>query len=564
MKTKTKRVLSLVGALLFFFSLNALANSNAKGIDYYRAGFFDAANMYFDQLTNQTSLEQAEKFYYQGLIALEQEDKAKAHDLFEKSAAADDNYFLGYVAQGKIELLNGNERAAEDYFKKAASKAKKDPSGQTAIAEAYLEANMLKKVEDALEQANKAKKNYSGIFIVRGDMLLKEGKVGEACAMYEQAILFDRTDKIAYLKLARAYRNVNPPLALSFLDRLLEIDSEYIPAYSEIGNINYSIGQYGKAIEAYQKVINIPGIPIKNLESYAQLLYFTQRYEESLAQIEELLKKDPDNFVLQRLKAYNNFELKNYEAGLPAFKKLLETTDPTQHISQDYLTLGRYYVALKQYPEAIEALTKAETMDNARLGDIYKELATAYSSERNYEQAMIYRGKYIDAVGEDVVSMDYFTYGQACYSYAVQYLTKRAEENITPEEKAAYTDTLKVGINKSLEAFGTVIERLPESYLGYLWSANASSILDNVENTDTGTMSGHAKPFFEKAIELMLARNEDGSMNRSLITAYDYLSNYYFVQEDNDKVAEYNKRILELDPANERSKTILDALGVKY
>jgi hypothetical protein len=138
---------------------------------------------------------------------------------------------------------------------------------------------------------------------------------------------------------------------------------------------------------------------------------------------------------------------------------------------------------------------------------------------------------------------------------------------LSPEELAANEEAFKSYVDKGNVAFDEVISRSPESYLGYISKARLNSFLDVVEQAKTEKMSGFAKPHYEKALEIMLVKNDNGIRNPEIIEVYDYLGKYYYTQGEKALMGEYNKKILTIDPANDAAKRtleMLDKMHVKY
>jgi hypothetical protein len=159
----------------------------------------------------------------------------------------------------------------------------------------------------------------------------------------------------------------------------------------------------------------------------------------------------------------------------------------------------------------------------------------------------------------------------ANYSAAAKYISAEYTATpVTPEQKQADDATFQSYINNGKAAFDEVVSRLPESYLGYLWLANLYSLVDfKTQETKGSAIQGVAKPYFEKAVEVMLANNEDGKRNKDIIGAYNYLASYYMLKSENSKedtksAGEYYKKIIEIDPANADAKKALDAMHIKY
>ena len=567
-----KKLLILAG--IFFLIANCMfAGNNEKGIEYYRAELYGAAKIFFLAQTNQSPAEQAENYFYLGetYYRLNQEDSASYY--YQKSISVLPDYPFGYVGAGRLALKKGDAKGADDLFKKANGFAKKDPSVQTAIAEAYINVGDYTNAQVSLDRARKINSKYSGIYLVEGDMLMKQGKVGDACSRYDNAILFNNADKVSYLKLAQVYKDINSDEALKYLDKLIALDPNYIPAYAVYGDIYREKAQIKNALEAYEKFISIPGVPLLQQERYAQLLYFwassnpsiaTEEFPKALAQIQYVLSKDPTNLVMKRLQAYNNYRLGNYEDGYKQMVEFLKEMPKDRHIYQDYMTLGQLALKEKQPKEALNAFQQAIEMDSTK-SEIYKQSATAAFSSGLYPEAVKYYEKYL-AIDPTVDAMDYYNYAQACYSAATFYILPESSASITtPEELAAFEADFRNYVHKCDTAYAEVIRRKPDLFYGYMGRANANSLLDKYDLDKTQKMQGYAKPYFEAAIPILMNSNGDGSNNKMIIIAYRYLANYYLAVENNlPEVIDYSKKILDIDPNDEPARKTLIALKVKY
>jgi len=558
-----KKLISLVLVACFTVA-GAIAGSNELGIDLYRAELYDAAKTFFLQQKDQSAHEQAENNYYLGqtYYALQKEDSAAYY--YAKAIASDATYPFGHVGEGKLALLKGNLKVAEASFKTAVGLAKKDPSVQTTIAEAYIEANKFLQAEDALTKAEKINRNYSGIYMVRGNMAMKEGKRDQAYTWYEQAIYFNPNDKVAYLKLAEAYRGV-PQVALDYLNRLVKIDPDYIPAYALIGDINRENRMYYQALDAYEKFISIPGVPLLQHERYAQLLYFTDQYEKSLQQIDYVLQHDPTNQVMYRIQAYNHFKLGNTAAAVRVMGEFLKNNPEDKHIYLDYITYGQALVKEKQLEAAIPALQKAIALDPAKTVEIYKELANIYKDLENYPEAINAYEKYLEQT-ESYSSMDYFNYGVAIYTAANKYIDEAyLATPLTPEQKQADNALFYNYVSKGNAAFDKLIELNPNFYYGYLMRGNLNFLVDYKErDSKNSPLKGVAIPYYEEALRFMLANNDDGKRNNDIIDVYDYFASYYLLRDDKVNAGEYYKKMLGIDPANQKAINVLKQLKIKY
>ena len=562
MKMNRRKLLILAGIFLLALT-NVFADNNEKGIEYYRANLYGAAKIFFLQQTNQSASQQAENYYYLGqtYYQLNQEDSASYY--YRKAIELFPEYPFGYIGEGMLQLKQGNAKAADDLFKKANNFAKKDPSVQTTIAEVYAHAGDYTNAKAALDKARKINSKYSGIYAVEGDILMKQGKTGEACGRYENAILFNKTDKAAYLKLAEVYKGINTSVAIQYLNKLVALDPNYIPAYAVYGDIYREEGRYKDALDAYEKFIAIPGVPLLQHERYAQLLFFSNQYEKATDQIKYVISNDPDNLVMKRLEAYNSHRLGNNSLGLEQMNRFLAVMPKDRHIFQDYMTLGQLLVKEKQSTQALEAFQKAIDLDPTKV-EIYKEMATAAVNSNLYPKAIEYYERYL-SLEPTADAMDYFTYAQACYSAAVYYVDPVNMASVsTPDQVAAYEAAFKNYVQKGDNAFVEVAKRRPASHYGYMGRANINALRDKYDGDKTGKVAGYAKPLYEEALTVMLNNNADGARNRDIITVYRYLVSYYASVNDTANIIEYSKKILNIDPNDESAQKTLQLLKAKY
>jgi len=546
----------LIAGSVYFSVAGLFASGNEKGIEYYRAELYDAAKIYLgNQIKQIQGTDLAEAYYYIGECYAATEKLDSAAYFFQKAIKTNPEYPYSYIGEGKLALKKSNANAANDLFKKAIGFAKKNPAVHTAIAEAYIDVKQYDKAEDILDKARSVNKNFSGIYVAEGDMLMSQEKTGDACARYEMAMRFNPNDKIAYLKEARVYKSINPNRALEILDQLLAIDIEYIPAYAELGDTYYKKNHYTKAIEAYNKFIEIPGVPVQQLINYASLLYFTKEYEKSLVEISKVLAKDPHNLVMRRLQFYNNYELEKYSLGLQQAEKFFQKAAQEDVIAQDYIYYGRLLDKNKNTKAAIEAFYQALSIDETKT-EIYKDLAVAYERGDDYSNAISYYKKFMENDKNDVL-LDVFNFGRTCYTAGNQEIANIKTKK--PDEIAAANAILKSYLLLADSLFAQVIERSPESYLGYFWRARANATLLDPEVT-----LGLAKPYYEQAASILVAAPDGATKNRNLIVeCYRYLGYYHYVQKDYCTSKSYFQKILELEPENAIAKQLLSDDAIK-
>ena len=544
-----------LGSLLsFMISISAFAQNNI-GVDYLSLGELKLAKEYFTKNLGQNK---ADSHYYLGEIAFKEGNMAEARSNYQQGLSANPESALCAIGLAKLDLKT-NTKAAEDQLKDILKKNKKDVVVILAIAQAYLDNGMKEKAMERLQDARKADKKSPLIYIFEGDMMAAENKPGDAAMQYDQAVNFDESNVLARLKAARVYEYINRNTAIDMLKKVVEINPEYRIAYKELGELYRRDGFYPEAIEVYKEYFKGADYTVEDMTRYASALYFTQKYDEAQKMIGDGLAKDPENFVLYRLKMYTDNDTKNYEGAVNAGSKFfsipLNPNDTTRkYLIQDFLSYANALSEIGKKTEAVEQYKKAIALDPSKI-DENKKVASILAGERMYVDAADFLAKYIELAGEVATAQDYFQLGR--YYYFGGANAEIDTLNMTKDEAKAKAYDL---YNKAINTYGIVQERVPDSHLGVYQQALASYRMD------PDSEKGLAKPYYEKTVEVILAKPEqDDNDKKVLVEAYSYLSYYYYLQYDKSKKAEdkanvksYAEKVLQIDPENANGKMLFE------
>lgn len=447
-------------------------------------------------------------------------------------------------AQVKGLIKTDPTRAEVEINQLLKGKNKKNAELLTAIGRAYLDAKNVAKAATYAQSAQKANSKYSEAYVLKGDIALAEKNIGEACQYYEQAIYFDSNNKQAYLKYANAYKNANPQLAIEKLKELITIDPTLMQAYEELADVYYGNNQFDKAAEVYAQFINMPGVTEKDFTRYAFALFLNHEFDKSLNVVLKGLEKNPRNATFNRLAMYNYADLKRYEEGLAAADNLFNKSDDPNFAYLDYVYHGHLLGTVKRYDEAIAEYKKAMSTDDQK-ENLWREISELYESKGDYGQAIESYRKYYDALPEDKQTPDLeLTLGKLYYSKGLS--TDSINYPYTEEEKRS-------ALREADKLFGSIAIRVPDNYLGLLWQARANSGLD------PETTEGMAKPYYEKVIEMLVAKG-DSRYNSVLIEAYSYMGYYYLVANKLPESIEYWNKILSIDPQNSTAQRALEGI----
>jgi predicted Zn-dependent protease len=318
---------------------------------------------------------------------------------------------------------------------------------------------------------------------------------------------------------------------------------------------------FTKAIDAYEKFISIEGVPMLQHERYAYLLFFTDQFQKSLQEIDYLIKHNPSNQVAFRIQAYNHFELGNTALAAQKMAEFLKTAETP--ILQDYIIYGRALIKEKQPKAAIEALQKALEMDPSQV-DLHKEIIGAYDDLKDVNGKLKAYEKYLE-VAENASAADYFNYGATHYTEASKYIDEAYFTGLTPEQVQAANAQFQNHVDKGTAAFTKLIELNPTTHLGYLLRANIIFLVDYKERpAKNAPLRGLASSYYEEALNFMLENNADGKRNNDIIDIYDYFASYYLLKDDKVNAGENYKKILTIDPTNEKAINTLKQLKIKY
>jgi tetratricopeptide (TPR) repeat protein len=311
---KVKFLLSLLVAGTL--AAGAQSQGYKDGIEYYKAGQYDNAKTILERTINDSSTDKSLAQYYLGQVALQKGDKATAKACFEKGIAANADCAYNYVGLGALDLLNGNATQAQDNFKKAQSLAKKDNELTVSIARSYYNADPVKYSKEITKYIDKARKDSknqeASIYIFEGDRLFDQASYGDAAAQYEQAINFDNNSPEGYVKYANAYFNVNQNFAIQKLEELNQLQPNSALAQRELAEKYYEGNHWNKASDKYGEYIKNPNHFPEDKSRYSVLLYYGEKYQQSLDVANEYLSQDPSNFLMQRLRFLDQAALKDY------------------------------------------------------------------------------------------------------------------------------------------------------------------------------------------------------------------------------------------------------------
>lgn len=402
------------------------------------------------------------------------------------------------------------------------------------IARAYLSVRTpdFGKVREWLGKAIAVNMKEPLIYLIEGDMNMKQQKVGNAVNSYKSALNYDPNNIDANFKLGRIYQQAREDsLALQFENKVLQLDSLHIPAYRAKGDLYFRRDQFDQASNFYRPAMRIGGGNVEDRARLAKSLFLAKRYEEALPELNRLLQVDPNNTEALRLKAYSlQIQGRNQE-GVAYLEKFLSQASPDAIIGQDFECYSRLLMGLGEDSLAYIKLEKAISMTDLKRKkeSLFVEMLDSINTRKQYEFADVYYKKFEHEMGT-LLPSQYNTWGQDCYNAAVNRMNGMKEG--TPQDSVLY----KMYAQRADTLFAKVSELAPRSYLGLYWQANSKALLD------PGYATMEAKPLYEKLLTF------DNLIPSAKIAAYYYLGSCASLTGNLEVALGYYEKCLELDP----------------
>ena len=520
--------------MTFICNLTTVEAKIGQGISYYRAGFPQVAKpLLLNDYLNESSAKD-ETCFNLGNIYFEENKLDSAAYYFNKGLVANPLNSLNSIGLNMLKIKSDPATAELEFQKIVKQKEnKKNIDVYIAIANAYLSNNVIDKASSYQEKAKEIKTKYAPLYVLLGDIELAKKNIGTACSNYELGIYYDDKCKEAYIKYARAYKNVNTPLAIEKLNVLKTKEPSFLLADKELADIYYSINKFDKAAELYEVYLKSGNSNVMDLTKYAFTLFLNGQFEKSLEVTNIGLAKAPTNPALNRLSMYNNVDLKHTDAAIKAADLFFNKSEKPEFTYLDYRYYGQALRDNKQIDLAIPQFEKALQIDSTKT-ELWKDISDMYSDKSDFVKSVSAYTNYLNSLPADKKDAD------AMMPLAKYYYSLGNDAKVDATLKKGY-------LLKADSIFSIIATDEPTGYRGNFWRARTNSALD------PETTQGLAKPFYEKTVTLVEAK-ADPRYNSVLSECYSYLGFYYLLQKDNAQSMIYWTKILAIDPTNVTAK----------
>lgn len=281
---------------------------------------------------------------------------------------------------------------ARDLFLKA---IEKDP--EFAMAHLYLAliaistADYQSHLQQAVNYAEGVSKGEQ--IMIQSQVAIADNDVVKGIKLREQVVEMYPHDKRLLLFLSLSYFGQDEDdKAIDQLEKAIEIDGDYAPAYNTLGYTYIQKREYQNAEKAFKNYVRLQPDEANSYDSLADLYTRMGRYEEAIENYRKAVALNP-TFGFSQLKiGVSLVFMGKFEEGRKEIHKAIDMESSPGAKVDDMNQIARSYVYEGKPEEAIAAFGKSlkiaeEAGLPARVADIHLQKCNVYLLTGNLEQA---------------------------------------------------------------------------------------------------------------------------------------------------------------------------------
>ena len=299
-----------------------------------------------------------------GQIRAQQGNRKAAQEFFAKAAEVDASFAPAHVALGQI-------RAAEDdpegAFKEFDEAVKADPKSVSAARAKILALTRAKRVKEAIqfaETAARAEPGNVGFQSLLASLYVQDKQFEKARGVYEQALKLSPNAVEPRIGLARvALAQQKDEEVISHLQVVLKARPDHPTAVLLLVGVAEKLGRFDQAIATLEGSLKAASGQPTLLLLLADFYVRTGRYQDAITRATEVLATNPDLTGAKIVRARGYLGKRDADAAL---KDLTEVAKANPKAPGIHLLLGRAHAAMGRIPEAQAAYREALKLDGSQ------------------------------------------------------------------------------------------------------------------------------------------------------------------------------------------------------
>lgn len=494
-----------------------------------------------------------EAAYYLGNAYLLNDDKDSAKVFYRLVGGADNKTAIGYLAYGRLTLLNGDLAGAKKLLDLAAVK-----SGMRNATILYQAGDALFRptasdltaaisyFEDAYKLDNK---NYVNMLEL-GDAYQANNDGGKALSKYESAAELYPNLTLAYIKIGRL--NVAGRIyddAITAYKKAIAIEPDYAVAHQGLAEAYYMATKFDLAKPEFKRYIELNKDDADAKIKFLVFLYqSTKQYEQCVTEAQSMLNDDPSNYQILRILFYSQYELKRYKEGLDVAQKFWVAVPQAKVKPYDYVETARLSAKGGDTATALKYFATALSIDSNN-DELLGDYANLMYTTRRYPEAIANYTKKVTKFPAKAGFLDYYYIGRADYFIALAFRARK--------DDASAQDSANVYFTAADTAFAQLTNRWPTSPDGWQWRAKTNN------NLDPDLKTGGAVPYYSQFVKLAETATDPATQTRVknfLLESYQYLGAYYLNSKEYPAAKEWLDKALKMAPFDENTKELMKSL----
>ena len=491
-------------------------------------------------------------FFTLGNVYLTQKVQDSAKLYFQNGLSASDKGFLSNIGLGQMDLDANNTSAAQAKFAVVTKEMKrKDFQEYISIAKAYMNAEK-PDYKSAIEILNKAvaiNSTDAQVQLALGDAYYGDGKQNEAYVAYRNAFQADNTLLRAKMQLGVLLKGAKSyDEALKSYNEVIAINPNYGPVYRELAETYYKIARnkpsqaaanYKTAMGYYDKYMSLTDYSIHSRMRRADFMILVEDYVALEAEANKMIELDKVNPRIYRYLGYAAYKNGNVDVAKKSLENFINAP-ANKAIALDYLYLG--LIKFKKGTSA-DGTTIEPAAFEAGLGDIKKAIEMEPLAVQELSE-----------VGKNMFSKKLYNQSASIFEFGAntKESTTYLDDNIYYGLAHYYANVYKakdakvdaVALEKSIVAFGKVLEASPNYLEAYLYLARTNRLLEKDD-----AMVKNYEDYVAKTMELGAEEVAKDAVKAKIIESYNNIAASY-ANTDKAKAIEYFNKTLALDAAN--------------